>query len=316
MKKKTGNLISSISISLVFSLVVCMPSHATVYFSFDAESSSVGSTLPQASNGVYFEFSTAGSPGTIRNSPLVAKQGSKYFGWNIAANQHDAQSDVRDRSKMPFNAVLGNTYYLAYYFNYTEINGVEVYRTNINAQECFDKGVELVGSGLRWNAATGSRWEEMRLLPHEWSIFIGNSTYHLNPQLEQYDYFLNNRNNYNLNNWPKIQAGRWHSVVMAIKMAQDNTGSVKLYLNGVLIAEYINIKTVATGVTPTIDHITMNGTVCQPHYNTSAHIKNYDAMILTDNLQDILNGGYLSVGSIPTGTSPSPPIGLRVVAGQ
>ena len=316
MRKKICNIKSLVLIFLLFSLVVCIPSHATVYFSFDAESSAVGSTLPQATNGVYFEFSTAGSPGTVRNSPLVAKQGSKYFGWNIAANQHDAQSDVRDRSRMPFNVVLGNTYYLAYFFNYTEINGIEVYRTNINEQECFDKGVELLGSGLRWNAATGSRWQEMRLSPHEWSIFLGNSTYHLNPQLEQYDYFLNNRNNYNLNNWPKIQAGRWHSVVMAIKMAQDNTGSVKLYLNGVLIAEYINIKTVATGATPTIDHITMNGTVCQPNYNTSAHVKNYDAMILTDNLQDILNGGYLSGGSIPAGTSPSPPLGLRVVSGQ
>ena len=244
-------------------------SHATVYFYYDAESDAVGSTLPQATNGVYFEFSTEGSPGTVRNMPLGAKQGSKYFGWNIAANQHDAQSDIRDRSKMPFDMVLGTTYYLAYFFNYTEMNGIEVYRTNINAQECFDKGVELLGNGLRWNAATGSRWEEMRLLPHEWSIFLGNPNFHLNPQYENYDYYLPNASGYNLEYWPKIIAGQWYSVVLAVKIAKEETGYATLYLNGIKIFDYQNIRTVASTVgPPTIDHITMNGTICQPEYNT------------------------------------------------
>ena len=314
----------SVRIVLMFStlgcfiLTFCIPSHATVYFYYDAESGSVGNTLPQVMNGINFEFSTAGTPGTVRNVPLIAKQGSKYFGWTISANQHDAQCDIRNKKNMPFNLTLGTTYYLAYYFNYTEINGVEVYRTNVNVQECADKGVELVGNGLRWAVGKGSRWSESNLSAHTWTHWLGNPTHHLNPEREHYDAFLPNQSGYNAKNWHKCSAGRWYGVVLAIKMAKDNTGTATYYVDGVKISEYRNIKTVAAGeYMPTIDHITINGTLCQPMYNTSAHVKNYDALILTDSWEDIVKGGYVNQSTPPPeNNNPSPPGGLKIISGQ
>jgi hypothetical protein len=284
--------------------------HATIYFYYDAENGTVGDDVPMDTGGVYFEFTTTpdSTRGTVRNAPLVAKQGTKYFGFDIAANQHDAQADIRNRATMPFNTTLGTTYYLAYFLNFTEINNIEVFRTNISTQECAEKGVEMVGNGLRWIVSMGSRWSEQNLSAHQWSPFLGNPSHHLNPTLESYDAFLPNQSGYNINNWPKMTSGQWYGVVLAVRMAQNNTGSVAYYVDGVKITEHLNIMTVATGVTPTIDRITMNGTICQNDYNTSAHVKNYDALILTDNWQDIVNGGYLNNGSLP----PAAPQGLLV----
>ena len=85
---------------------------------------------------------------------------------------------------------------------------------------------------------------------------------------------------------------------MAVKMATDNTGSFTVYIDGVKLYEYNNIKTVAT-TSATITDIKMGGSIAQGAYDAPAHYRKFDALILTDNWQDIVNGGYLK-------TRPSP----------
>ncbi len=323
MRNKAVHIILVFSTILSCTLALSTNTYATVYFYYDAESGSVGNYLPYSqTSGPSFDqevVSTANPRGTVRNSPLTAKQGTKYFGWTIMANETNAYMEVRNKGVMPFNITLGKTYYLAYFFNYTETNGAEVYRTNIGSQQCFDKGEEMVGNGLRWCFMKGSWTPEQNLPSHTWTIWTSNPNYHLNP-VEYYDMYLPNASGYSLSKWVKLQPGQWHSAVLAVKMAQDNTGSVAVYINGIQTHNYANIKTVATGVTPTIDRIVMHGTFCQPAYNTNAHVKNYDAMILTDNWQDIINGGYLSASTLPPapadGSAPAAPTGLTIKPGQ
>lgn len=303
-----------VSTFVFFILVFCCPSHATVYFSYNAESEAVGVTLPYSkASGPSFdqEGVDEGHPrGTVRSSPLTAKQGSKYFGWTILANEHDAYMEVRDRSRLPHNVVLGNTYYLAYFVNISQTGGGEPYHTNPNVQ-CFDKGEEMRGNGLRWTVTKGNVTYQQSLNTSEYAIWSYNPDQGCNPELEWYDHYLPNTNGYSLNKWPKGVAGQWYGIVLAVKMAKTKTGSVQLYVNGTKTMDYQNIVTITPGTTtPTLDRIVMHGTLCQPDYNTPAHSKNYDAMILTDNWQDILVGGYLSASGGET--KPDKPTNLII----
>ena len=98
-------------------LALCASTQATVYFLYDAESGAVGATLPyQLATGTSFDMNTAETFGTIRDSPLQALQGTNYFGWDIKANQHDAQAEGKNKDRMPFTPVMGTTYYMAYFF--------------------------------------------------------------------------------------------------------------------------------------------------------------------------------------------------------
>jgi hypothetical protein len=290
--------ISLCCISLCIILILSAPSRATVYFYYDAESGTVGSELPysQASGPSFDQESvgTAAPRGTVRNAPLAAPQGSKYFGWTILANEHDAYMEVQDRSLLPHNVVIGNTYYLAYYVNIAETGGGEPYHTSIDLDQCFDKGEEMRGQGMRWTVTKGSLSTEQGLRQSEYAIWSYNPDQGCNPELEVYDHYLPNANGYDNDNWPKGTAGQWYGIVLAIKMAKTKTGSMALYINGIKTMDYQNIITITPGTDiATIDRITMHGTFCQPPYNTPAHSKNYDAMILTDNWQDIINGGYM-----------------------
>ena len=38
----------------------------------------------------------------------------------------------------------------------------------------------------------------------------------------------------------------------------------------------------------------IDGTIAQPAYDAPSHYRQYDAFIVTDNWQDIIDGGYLS----------------------
>jgi hypothetical protein len=309
--KRRSIALTIFAISIV--ALLASPSHATIYFYYDAEDGMVGSNIPEDVSGIYFEQSSATgyTKGTVRSS-IGAPQGAKYFGYDISQNQHDAQNDIRDRTRMPFTPVEGTTYYIGVFFNFMEINNNEIYYTDassISGYECFDKGIEMSGDGLRWITGMGMRqWEtlETELPPHYWSHWLGNPSHHLNPELESYDAFFPNQSGYSSTHWPYITSNQWHSLVLAVKMSKAHAGSASYWIDGVKISEYLDIQTLAD-VDVTIDRITINGTLCQNYYNiagTMPHIRNYDALILTDEWQDIVDGGYLSVPKTPCPANP------------
>jgi len=113
------------------------------------------------------------------------------------------------------------------------------------------------------------------------------------------------------NNPILLEYERWHAVVLAVKMADNSPedGSVAMYINGAKVLENTNIQTVS-GSAPTIKDIKFGGTIAQNARDAPAHHRQWDAIMLTDSWQDVVNGGYMGGGS---GGRPNAPNGLRTV---
>ena len=69
-----------------------------------------------------------------------------------------------------------------------------------------------------------------------------------------------------------------------------------MWVNGILIERYENCNTVMDGVTGDIEmrEMKINGTLGQPLDEIPPHVRQYDALIFTDDWQDIVDGGYLT----------------------
>ena len=273
---------------------------ATQYFYFDAENGVVGEYLPNPPF-CQTECSGIGEKGTYQSGDGTP-QGLKYFQWRTIDNQNSAYTEVSSPN-FPLTNILGKTYYLALFFNFSRINGRDIWH-ECNCQS-MDKALDIIGSGVRWTLSFG-QWEAAATpqnQDHYFTAWIQNPTYHLNPSIEKVDAYPQNQSGYSTINTIQLRYEQWYSAVVALEMAADNAGSVTLYINGVKILEYKNIKTCANSDS-TITHFIMNGTIAQAYYDAPAHLRKFDALILTDNWQDIVDGGYLQDPNISSDTTP------------
>lgn len=161
----------------------------------------------------------------------------------------------------------------------------------------------MVGDGMRWIAARG-QWDVIPNEPHKWSVWIDNPRYHLNEDLEPY--YPNTGGYTRYKTTPQLDYEIWYSIVYGVKIANTNNGGIVMYLDGKKIIEYNNIRT-ASSANPTINVIYIDGTIAQPAYDAPAHIRKYDALMLSDSWQDIVSGGYLNGGGSANSDDPTPP---------
>jgi hypothetical protein len=291
------------TIIFVISILFYKSAPATVYFYWDAESHPCdGSELPNPP--IWTEI--ASYRGHVICGPTP--QGNRFLEFQTQANQISAYTEIHNTQGLPINNVLGKTYYLAYFFKFTRINGLDIWHESSSSA---DKGVELTGNGIRQYISRGY-WNGAYNLDHHYTVWGGG--YHLNPAIEVNEIYVANQSGYNMNNQIQLEYERWYSAVMALKIAYDNTGSYTAWINGIKYVEYKNIKTCQNSA-PTIEQIKMNGTIAQPAYDAPAHKRQFDALMLTDNWQDVVNGGYLSGSTTTTiadTTPPIPPSGLRI----
>lgn len=298
-------------------LLFANPAGATIYFYYDAESDAVGATLPNPRWGparfCQTECSGTGSKGYIASSG-GAPQGSKYFMWETVAGQKghytEIQSDFAPASgsgitvqmggkyyvvatssavggSLPATLRMGGTYYLAFYSRFDRINGQDIWHEEREGQSA-DKGVEVIGPDIRLMASRG-QWEHMAAnQDHHYTIYTNvlraeNSS----------STFGHNRNGYTAENPYQCAYERWYSVVLGFTLSNTGTGSTRLWINGVLVEEVTGINTVAPGGSTLVGRIQMGGTIAQPHYDAPPHYRKFDALLLTDNWQDIQSRGYL-----------------------
>lgn len=287
-------LISKLIMSVFLILALSHPSYATVYFSWTSENESCGAVLPNPPFFTRVEFKG-------RTVCGETPEGTKYIEWQVPENLNNANTEVSyDYGLFPVNNLIGRTFYLAYFFNFTRTNGRDIW--HLTGQSA-DKGVELSGDGVRWLVSPGHWSPFVANQPGRYTVWLGNPTYHLDA-LEVSDIYPPNRSGYTFSNPLQLEYEKWHAAVMAIKMATDNTGSATVYINGVKIAEYTNIRTAASS-SATISKLTLNGTIAQPDYDAPPHYRRFDGLLLTDDWQDIINGGYVA-------GSPAAPVNLRV----
>lgn len=274
------------------------PGKPNVFFYWDCEDQADGSVLPNPP--FWFGWKTVGhatGPRVIDHPERCAHvtqgpapQGQKYFQWEISdKDNHERYTEVKGRN-FPVRCALGKTYYLAYYYNFARIDGRDIWHEK---GQSADKGVELKGSGVRWCVSRG-HWGGgyARNQDHRYTVWLGNPTYHLNRELEHTDAYYPNQSGYSARKPVQLAYERWYSCVMAVKMAADRTGSVAVWIDGVKICEYENIKTCANP-NPSITQITMGGTIAQPAYDAPGHRRMFDALLLTDNWQNVVDLGYL-----------------------
>jgi hypothetical protein len=281
-------IVALIFFIFVSGYILSSPALANVYFQWDSEDQPCGAKV---SNPPMWPYNgSAYSPETVCGD---APDGEKYFQWHVNANQHDA-FNLLSGQQLPLSLVPGRTYYLAFKFNFTRINGQDVWCNEPNSKvgECQDKLIELTGTGVRWVLSMGERG--MKTPVNKFSTFIGNARpYHLNPHLEEWGSMYQNQNGHSRFNSLLLDYDRWHSAVFAVKMANDRTGSVEYYIDGVKIVEHQNIRTMAYPH-GSITNIAMNGTISQPRYNVNEHYRKFDSLLLTDDWQSIIDGGYLN----------------------
>lgn len=295
-----------IAISILLTLSLFTPASATVYFSWDSENQACDAPFPFYYQN-YRGYTKCG---------ISVPQGSKALEWSIGARPNDAYSEITNTQSFPTAAVLGRTYYLAFFVNFTRINGADIWREF--SGQSFDKLVDLRGNGVRWTISVGQHesYCANQNQDHRFTAWISNASYHLTPSIECVDNIHANIAPFHAKVSPiQLQYESWNRIVLAVKFASDSTGSVTLWVNGNKIIEHLNIRTVANS-SPSLADIILNGTIAQPAYDAPAHYRRFDAIILTDNWQDIVNGGYMSGSTPPAGGTISPPSGLKIVSGN
>lgn len=279
----------SIFLFLIFS--VFNTAYGTTYFYWDAENHPCdGSELPNPPFWTQVK-STRGH--VVCGS---SAQGNRHFEFSTVDGQGDHYTEIHGTQGLPVAVKMGTTYYLAYYkrFDRTGNPLQDIWHTSGDSG---DKGVEMLGSGIRWELGRG-HWDGAANQPGHYTVWMGNPSYHLNAGLEINDTYHQNQNGYSNSNHIQLAYETWYAVVMAVKMASDNTGSIAAYINGVKVLEYNNIRTAGNN-SPTITDIYMGGTIAQNSYDAPAHHRKFDALMLTDNWQDIINGGYLTNVPVP-----------------
>ena len=306
---KLRNKYLAVLFNLLIYFIFSGVSQAEQYFYFDCEGGAIGEELPHhQSNGPEFcgpECSGQGERSNYQSSGGTP-QGNNFFQYDIVNHQSNHYTEIKNKGVFPVANVLGRTFYLAYYMRFDRIGGIDVWHDGGHGIQSADKGIELKGNGVRWVTSRGQWDSYVPNQDHRFTIWLGNPSYHLNNALEHTDAYYQNQNGYSNTNPIQLEYERWYSVVMGVKMACDNTGSVILWIDGEKILSYENIKTTAN-CEPNINMLELGGTMAQPAYDAPAHYRKFDALMLTDNWQDIVNGGYLSESPDPPDPPQDPP---------
>lgn len=263
--------------------ILVIDANASVYFDSDAEEYACNSTLPISP----FSTDIAAYRGTV--SCDLSPEGNKHVDFTTVDNQTNTYTKLAGPN-MPILNAEGKTYYLAYYFNFTRIDGKNIW--DETAGQSGDKGVEIYGNGIRWVLSRGYWGTFKNVMADHYVLWPGNPSFHIDSSIEVNDSILPNVNGYNANNPAQVKYDQWHSVVFALKVASDNTGSITVYVNGIKTFEYLNTQTAAFS-NPTIDKLRLGGTIRQPTYNAPAHHRKFDKILLTDDWQDIIDAGFI-----------------------
>lgn len=310
-------------VALLCALFMSSSAWATKYVDISLESKACGTGITSGTvDGVNLDVSTypnvLASP-TVQCSPLTAPNGTHYLEWNVpqvqqASDPHGIGPDIVLPS--PVTLVSGTTYYLASFWRFERINGRDLW-TDWGFD--FDKLIEMNGTGFRWIVLNG--WNgDTAGAAHRFAFTLYGSDAVLPSQCGSpgtWHYYSHDYNGYSKSNPYYSDYEKWIPVVMGITaVGNGGAGRLSLWVDGIQIINKSCINTMETmssSQAPQINKITMSGTVGQPKYVTPPHKRQVDKIMLTDNWQDIVNGGYLVSPSGSAGIAPPAPTLLDAV---
>jgi hypothetical protein len=298
---------------------------ATIYYQTSFENETCNTNITDAVTAVdgrYWDIYDPPAPAV--RCTLTPPAGSKYVEWNDSANLNNNQSDVFN---INHTVVPGSTYYLAGYFRFERIASNDIWQdvpgepriitcgraSPTDPADSFDKLLEMNGPGFRWGISSG--WPG-GLYPgshdHQFTFdaWCASSVVTQCDAEGTYDHKSPNANGYTVNNPYLASYDTWYAVVLGITAGTTSgTGRIQLWVNGTKIQDRTHTTMNSSA---TINTIIANGTLAQPCYDSPAHKRQIDRMLLTNTWQDVLDGGYMSWGGGGDTTAPSPPSGLSV----
>jgi len=334
MKKRDCKGKSIVAAAVLFAMAMLGAADmaiARVYFFYDAESGVPGDFLPwgpEVDDESFYPVAWIEGHsvrGTVENAETTP-DGSKYANFRIPLAENAATHQLKHRDNWAaYGMDEDSVIYLAYYHNAKSLDGSDIWH---ETSQSASKSIGLDMAGTRWSNTFGHwadeahensvcygneyRWDSYAPNnDHYYSIYMGNPTYHINLDMEPMG---PNASGYTCVNQPQFAYGQWHVFVMAVKLSSTGAdGYVKFWADGVMTHEYLNINTVEAGQIPpyAFKYIEMVGTTSQAYNDHPVHDRMFDKIILTDNWQDIVDGGYLLNFEADT-TSPIAPVGVQV----
>lgn len=276
-------------------------SYATKYLSINFETGTCGETIIDESFEGYFWDNVPSFPVATVSCAVITPNGTKYISWNVPNSTPSVDNEIYFTSH---NIVAGNTYYLAAFIRFQRINGLDIWDDTGPAYQ-FDKLLEFRGNGFRWGIGAGWNGWYPNATDHKFTfdawysqVLYGN---HGN------DHIIANVLPYGSNNPLLLDYEAWNSVVIGVTAQNSESGRIEQWINGIKILDKAQY-TMNSGAT--IDTIYINGTIGQPEYNTPAHYRQFDSILVTNNWQDIIDGGYLFTNN---NTILLPPTNLRIL---
>lgn len=308
-------------------LVLCVPllgstgTHATTWYLNENESGTVGASIGSGHSGARpgpytFEYwcpgpATCGGETATYQNATPRPGGGKYIRFFYYEGQHDYESNAENGSALygstpfaigaPATITSGTTIYLGGFVRFDRIGGQNLWDSGFEAND-FDKffGIRSneVSGGLRWYVTAG--WANSGAAgpyPNKFTFQLTKSPNYCPSCNWGPDELRQNASGYDYNNPYLCDYERWYAIVLGLTISSTTSGSVKLWINGTLVAQYDN-RTVE--ITPTnVAQLVMNTTYGQPAYNSGgtpnrSHYRLLDGHILSDDLTYLQNNGYFT----------------------
>ena len=291
--------------------------HATIFYVADFEAKACDSNIADAEivdgklwdtySGTYPEL----PPQPIVRCAAGTPSGGNSVEWVTFDTQIDASVGIDFVPQVVVST--GTTYYLAGFFRFDRIAGRDIWHDTGAYPYSFDKLFELGSIGTRWGIGVGWNGNYAVGVEHQFvfDAWCDDGTFDDCTTVGGGDHKTANQSGYDANNPLAVGYERWHAVVLAIlaHSSSSGTGNVKLWVNGVLIMDR-NQPTMASSAT--ITRLWISGTIAQPGYDSPAHYRRMDRLMLTDSWQDIVDGGYLSSPGSGDTLAPAAPTNLTV----
>lgn len=266
----------------------------TVYANISGESHTISNVIDgETIDGCMFDMYYSDGPVTYVTNVIATPAGTKYF--EIETGETTSWHATCQRYlPSPITLSNGTTYYLGAFFRFQKIGGSDIWHN----ENDFDKLCGLTGGGFRWiinSGYTASYTEGVPFVSNKFAFTCGVACTSVpNWPTCGDDKLIPNQEPYDYDNPPYCDYSKWYAVVMGVTAYTNSSGRVRLWVNGNLTTDYSG-QTMQSGAN--IGLIESNGTIgqgAQPNYNAPPHYRQHDGIILTDNWQDIINGGYLS----------------------
>lgn len=283
------------------------PSSATKYQFNDFETQSCGGIVADKTvEGPFFDTDPSSAVATVRCT-LAAPRGSNYLEWNVPANANWIGVSMGLSNSVSLS--FGTTYYLAGFFRFQRINSADIWHDVGPEVYSFDKLLEFRGNGFRWGIGAGWNGWYSTGVDHKFTFDAWYASSILGDHGP--DHLVANVAPFGASNPFVSDYERWHGVVLGVTANNSNSGRVQLWVNGTKVIDKAQYTANQGAV---ISESLFTGTVAQPAYDAPAHYRQLDAIMITDNWQEIVDGGYL--GQLQSTPPPGPVDGLRMLQVQ